>query len=344
MINLIIADDDIKVRRGLVQLIDWESMGVKVVFVAKNGKEVAETLKNVSVDVVISDIRMPVMDGLELARYIKENSLDVSVILLSGYAEFEYAQEALNQGVRQYILKPLSREKLNILSHMVIDIINEKKIRTNLIRKMHSSHFRNEILDVLRSGNYDGVDSLMELDSESMKNPPDVVRDYYLFLLSVVKDFVEENDFADILPHYTEKMMELTALDAYVSYAKNIFHEVMVGYEKRKSGNVVSNVKSYIEMFYDNEDLATASLSEYFSLSASYLSSLFKRETGVSITQYITDCRMENASKLLTTTNLPIHIIARKVGYPNIPYFNKVFKTYHGISPALYRTKGGGEQ
>ena len=167
------------------------------------------------------------------------------------------------------------------------------------------------------------------------------MRDYYLFLLSVLYEFANQIEATEILPHnYTEELIKQADKNAYIKYTEKLFSEVLGFYSKR-NGGVIKSVKSYIEISYNKEELATASISEHFGLSASYLSSLFKSETGVSVTQYITNCRMENAAKLLTTTSLPVQIISRKVGYPNVPYFNKVFKGYYDMSPAAYRAKGG---
>lgn len=103
--RLLIADDELVIRNGLVSL-DWEKIGITEVYSARNGMEAKELLLSEPIDIVIFDIRMPGMTGLELAAMVKEYSMDTSVILLTGFSEFSYAQEALRSGVSDYLLKP----------------------------------------------------------------------------------------------------------------------------------------------------------------------------------------------------------------------------------------------
>lgn len=103
--RLLIADDELVLRRGLLSL-DWDSIGISEVFSASNGIEAKELLLSTAIDIVIFDIRMPGLTGLELAAMVKEYSLDTAVILLTGFSEFEYAREAMKNQVYEYLLKP----------------------------------------------------------------------------------------------------------------------------------------------------------------------------------------------------------------------------------------------
>ena len=105
--NLLIADDEAVIRRGLLSL-DWKSIGITDVYSVANGVEAKELLLSTSIDLVIFDIRMPGFSGLELAQMVKERSMDVAVVLLSGFSEFEYARSAMRYGVYEYLLKPVS--------------------------------------------------------------------------------------------------------------------------------------------------------------------------------------------------------------------------------------------
>lgn len=111
MIHLLIADDEAIIRKGLLSL-DWESIGVHIVGAVSNGIEALEMVQSQKVDIVLSDIRMPGMDGIELAQFLKSNELCVKMIFLSGYDDFQYAQEATKWGVSEYILKPTKPEEI----------------------------------------------------------------------------------------------------------------------------------------------------------------------------------------------------------------------------------------
>ncbi len=104
--KLLIADDEVLIRKGLLSL-SWDSIGITRVYSAENGIEAKKVLLDEQIDILLSDIRMPGATGLEVAELINRYSLDMAVILLTGFSEFEYAREALKSNVYDYILKPL---------------------------------------------------------------------------------------------------------------------------------------------------------------------------------------------------------------------------------------------
>jgi two-component system response regulator YesN len=110
-----------------ISLLNWESLGYTVIGEAYSGTAALEMIMEEKPDVVLSDIRMPGLDGIELLERINREKLKTAVILISGYSEFEYAQKALRLGVFEYLLKPVDKNKLNeSLSRLKI-IMGEKK-------------------------------------------------------------------------------------------------------------------------------------------------------------------------------------------------------------------------
>lgn len=114
MYKLIIVDDEKSIREGLACCYPWEELGFEVAAVLPDGKSAWDYVERCCVDACLCDIRMPKMNGLELAKKISEEYPGLQMVLLSGYAEFEYAREAIRYGVREYILKPVKYE--NIIS------------------------------------------------------------------------------------------------------------------------------------------------------------------------------------------------------------------------------------
>lgn len=110
--RVIIADDQRMIRNGLSMMIDWGALGFEVVGLAQNGQEALALIAEKGCDLLISDIRMPAMDGLELARQARGAYPDLEIVMVSGYSEFQYAQTAMKYGVHAYLLKPISEEKL----------------------------------------------------------------------------------------------------------------------------------------------------------------------------------------------------------------------------------------
>ncbi|MDY8022383.1 response regulator [Paenibacillus polymyxa] len=104
----IVVDDETFTRKGLLQLMDWQACGFEIVGEADNGEDALELISRIHPDLVITDIRMPVLDGLELIRSVLEQSTEhPEFIILSGYSDFAYAQQALRYGVHDFILKPI---------------------------------------------------------------------------------------------------------------------------------------------------------------------------------------------------------------------------------------------
>ena len=112
MQKLIIADDERVIRETISRLIDWESLGIELTGLCKDGIEAYHMILDESPDIVLTDIRMPGMSGLELVREITQTDRQIQFIILSGYEEFDYAREAMQYGVRHYLLKPCNENKL----------------------------------------------------------------------------------------------------------------------------------------------------------------------------------------------------------------------------------------
>jgi len=127
MYKVVLVDDEILTREAIGENTPWEEAGFTLAGTAENGKEAIKVIESVRPELVITDITMPVMNGLDLTKYIKENYPDTSVIIISGYNEFEYAKKALSYGVMEYLLKPFTPDEL-------IDILN--KAREDLSKRI----------------------------------------------------------------------------------------------------------------------------------------------------------------------------------------------------------------
>jgi YesN/AraC family two-component response regulator len=109
--TLLIVDDEAIIRNGLVALV-WNEIGIDRVLSARNGLEAKETLQRHPVDIILSDIKMSGLDGIGLARFVNENSLDCAMVFLSGYSDFTFAQQAIKYQVCDYILKPMQPQAI----------------------------------------------------------------------------------------------------------------------------------------------------------------------------------------------------------------------------------------
>src|SRR5512138_1019041 len=109
MIKLLIADDEQIILDGISESIDWNSYGIKVAGTATNGVDALEMARNQCVDILVTDIKMPGLGGLELITEINGLKKGIKVILISAYEQFDFAQEAISLGALSYLTKPLKK-------------------------------------------------------------------------------------------------------------------------------------------------------------------------------------------------------------------------------------------
>jgi two-component system response regulator YesN len=137
MRNLIIADDDVIIRRGLSKNIDWASYGLNLSGTAGNGREALQLAEEQKPDIVLSDIRMPHIDGLELAEQLIAKYPDVKIILMTSYEEFKFAQKAVKLKVFDYVLKPFENEVLiETMQRAAAEYQRESNVRKQICDSM----------------------------------------------------------------------------------------------------------------------------------------------------------------------------------------------------------------
>ncbi len=132
MYNILVVDDEKTIRKGLIGFINWSYLDCNIVADVENGIAAKEILKSNHIDIVISDIKMPGIDGLELSKYIYENHHNVKIILYTGYSDFEYAKKAIKYGASDFILKPSTTKQITeVIKHVTkaIDVERAKDTR-----------------------------------------------------------------------------------------------------------------------------------------------------------------------------------------------------------------------
>lgn len=152
-IKALLVDDEVNILKNLTIVIPWDEIQVELVGTARNGVEALEMVKEHNPDLILSDIRMPVMDGLEFIRELRKLGNTSEVLMLTGYQEFEYARVALQNRVRDYILKPINYDELEATLRRVADNIRstrkEKKMEERRIGKMISLAYEKMMFDVI---------------------------------------------------------------------------------------------------------------------------------------------------------------------------------------------------
>ena len=531
--SVLLVDDEEDVVEAIIQKIDWGGLGYSLLGYAKNGLEALEIAEEKQVDVVLTDIKMPYMDGLTLSHKLKELYPSVKIIIFSGFDEFEYAKEAIRLEAEEYMLKPvdsaeLSRifkkvherldeefdEKQNInrlknyymeslpilqesfytsliegnvrqedlertmldyqitlpgklycivvlhnsislspeginpvlismsirklaeerlsknwqarfftylgntvvitqmekeedsyrltdeletlcrmakhvcnatitagvgktvsslmdlpLSYMgardavayrviygrgkaiaVSDINPEEKENRSLNRELLDEE---RLLDIYRSIRMASKEELFKdidlyIKNSSLENPS--LQEYQFFLMDLVTNihkFLLSNqlDAGLIFPKEEDVYQKVQQfnLSELSIWMKQICEKIQVVIQEKRSDKTKSFVKKAVEhvhSHYMDKDLSVEALSFELHVSAAYFSTVFKKETGKSFINYLTDYRMEKALRLLVEEEEKTYIIAESVGYSDPNYFSYAFKKKFGMSPSKYKTSG----
>lgn len=186
MFTVFIVEDEHLIREGMLNLVEWQQLGFEVVGQAADGELAWPMIQELQPDIVITDIRMPFMDGLSLSRLIKQRDRTTKIIILSGYDEFEYAQKAIKIGVEHYALKPITRAQL---TELLIEIREEKLMEVEqeeslaLLYQSAFSQNKRDFFDQLMTGSKEVLD-LIELANHLNL---DVLKEHYKLLLIMIQ-------------------------------------------------------------------------------------------------------------------------------------------------------------
>lgn len=237
MYQVLVAEDEKIIREGIKKTIEHISREFKVMWEAANGKRAIECLQTAKPDVLITDIRMPLKDGLEVIKNARRMYADINIVIISGYDEFEYAQTAMKEGVKHYLLKPIRPSELSVT-----------------LEKIYVELKREDKSDVSLSDDHEKI---------------------------------------------------------------------------RKIKNLI------VEHIHEN--LSLQELGDIVNLHPNYISTFFKQQTGMKISDFTIEERMKRAKELLSCSEMKIYEIAYAVGYKDEKHFMSVFKKQEMMPPTKFR-------
>ncbi len=489
MIRVIVADDEYFGRKVLIKKLQEVSPDIEICGEAEDGTEVMALLKEKEADVVVTDIRMPEMDGLEVAEQISIKYPEVRVIIESGYAEFEYATRAMNYGVKDYLTKPIKTEELRSaiervqgqkrkeqnkigrymdfahilenreISYTVLDdfFVHMKKSswimavaqgkngkpEEEQIQKILSiwgnqtAYFypKNEFIflftqDELESTGYSFKRKIAECEKETgillhmgvsqkfdkteefekklevaykqavyainqrllqplesiyfydskmhikalfsreeeralegclrehkLQEAREIVNKLFLQCENS-RDFTVYSLFASLIQIintinrvYSAGSQDVNHAYLFFDFKSDFYHfqtlEKLKEYifqlladvagEESVHSSIISDLLRYLEWNYQYDITVNELATRKYFVNPSYLSRLFKAETGMTFSRYLTQLRMRKAASLLKETSLKVGDIASYVGYNDVSYFIQTFKKYYEMTPDQYK-------
>lgn len=330
--KLLFVDDEDYVREQICSSINWEDLGVDLVGSCGNSIEALELMVDEMPDILVTDIKMPIMDGLELIEKAKKMNASLECVILSGYAEFSLAQSAIEHGVRQYLLKPFSKEEFEkVLRKCCKKIKNESKEKLLSIeeRSRLISNLSQELQMMLANRDAISVDDIRE----TIAFYPDASMLREALILLITEE--SKRQHMDSVIKQIPKLFENT--DNLDEQAVNLLH--LFPNESKKDSWMVSRIKNYTKEHFGYENLNLQYIAaEIVHLGVKYVGRCFLKETGMKYSEFLLEIRMEKAKELLKFEDISNEEIAEIIGLGNnVPYFYQLFKKYTGITPGEFK-------
>lgn len=351
MYKILAVDDGEIFLDELKSLNVWKTEeNFKIVDTVTNGKKAFELMGKKKYDVVLTDIRMPIMDGLQLLRNIKKYKLCKCVVLLSKFPDFTYAREGIILGAFDYLIKPLDEEHMIDLLRRIKEFLDgeaEGKSEKKEKYWIDIEEDRKRVVKFLLLGNYEAkkifrdiIENLYSvLADNGIKADIALKRIYINIIYEVYSNYKWLNkylniDFFESIDYLNEGNND----SIKEMYVRKIiwFLDFLNKFSFNSSDEIINQVSEYI-LENPDSDLKLKVISEKFYVNNTYLSNIFKKKLGIGFNEYVTIVKMERAKYLLINTNLKAYEIAYKIGYSDKNYFSKLFKNYFGKSPSEYR-------
>ena len=356
MLNVLIADDERLSREGIRDLISWKELDMQVVHTSEDGEEALSYLLSHPVDILLTDIRMPKMDGLTLLGQLHRRSPAPAAILISGYDDFSYAQQAIHYGVVSYLLKPIRLEELTLALQKAADRYartrsqypEEAEIARYRLQGRPTVHALTE--DIARdisldrpegtAAHLDALCACILSGGYTVGMARRIAFSAIYRLIHLLGEFSGEEisltgdmDRLTALSTARDAQEVLLLLRAFVTDT----HARTAGAMGRRHRRAVQALMASVQERYAEPELSLSALADSAGMSPNYLSTLFRQQTGKTFSDYLLAYRIEMARALLADTDLKIYEIAFRVGFSDAKYFSKAFKDATGQTPLQYR-------
>lgn len=198
MYTLVIADDEVSIRDGLKCIIDWDKAGFTLIGEASNGTDTLDLILSKQPDLVLLDVHMPKMHGIDVARISREKGFEGKYIILSGYSDFKYAQSAIQYGVDYYLTKPLDEEELLQAIHKIHTELERKTLQTTYATAYRKMAKDTVLHDFMKRQSYEDLETISEEEKKRLHLAADVYQ-VVIYENYNLKSQDLDYDFAELL-------------------------------------------------------------------------------------------------------------------------------------------------
>jgi two-component system, response regulator YesN len=337
--RVLIVDDEPVILRGLVKMVERYPGPITAIDTADDGETAYEAIRKSEPHIVMTDLRMKRMDGLELCELIHKHYGHIQVAVISGYNDFGYAQRAMAYGVKRYVLKPATqKDSHEVLHELLLSSIGgyvpvQKYVEW--VDKLEESIWTlqsDELTRRLEEGEQSGMFSTLNLIQLN-----ELLEDCLNMIVSRLRQRNWPLQTSGITQGGFHTKSEV--MDAFTGRVLQILDELRLT-RKGNFKDPMEEAKAYIDKHL-SEEITLEEVARKVGLTRTYFSALFKKMTGETFVHYRIKKRMEKACQLLAVPNRTISDIAVEVGYEDYPHFTKTFKNVTGFTQSEYRASLG---
>ncbi|MFX3636240.1 MAG: response regulator [Candidatus Pristimantibacillus sp.] len=335
--HILIVDDEMIIRNGLKNMMLSYSKPFASIRVAENGEQALDLIAEYPPQIVITDIRMPRMDGLELCKRIHESYPYIRVVVISGFAEFEYAKQCVAYGVKEYMLKPVIKMDIHEMLDRLLTALDK-----GVVTPTQSEKWLDEMTEHIWNLRLPDVDKCLDewltycgerIDHPNQLN--ELLEDSFLAVLDRLK--VKGYSFTD-----SDSYLEKKTLPEIKMRFRDKVNSITDELAQRRGGfkDLLAEAKAYIEQNIAKE-VTLEEVANLVGLTPNYFSLYFKKATGVTFINYRMSKRIEAAEQLLALPHYRIVDVAHETGYEDYSHFAKTFRKMKGITPTEFRSRLG---
>lgn len=357
MYKVVIVDDEPLFRKNLIAKINWEDFRLQVAGEAENGAEALQVIREVAPDIVFTDIKMPVLDGLAMLRQANETEArtrEIKFILLSSYSDFEFSRRAIQCGAFDYLLKPVKEEEIAGVLLRAVDALNAARQNDDLLRNIELRHkvvasYESLLIHFTESRDIHHIDKCIDEFYQTLDSF-DQGEAYYNSCIEfavVVHKICDmfKLDAAEIIPKYIRRNAAADGREWRQETARQTVREMfgrmmdrLICSKNSEGRKIIEEVLAFIAEHYAQK-ISLEQIAKRYFINPSYFSQLFKNTTGQNFSNYLIGLRLQKARELLELGSFKVYQVAAMVGYDDEKHFSQIFKKYTGQSPTEYTEK-----
>lgn len=339
MYKLIFVDDEVRTIEALSKVIPWEELNIRMIGIFDSGIEALQMIIDERPDILVTDLVMPVMGGLELITRAKEMYPSLECLVLSGREEFELARGAIACGARDYLVKPCQKDELiQSLRKFVKSIEGKRNLRIEdySLRQGRAEELYEQLMLLCKSNS-----NLQERDVEKLLADN---KDYGMLKDATIIAVVQNESSAQRVKEILKELSQKRDTDAIISYVVAVFNSL--NFKKQTTDATVQKIIEYVNENYSMQSLNLQHIADQVVfLSSRYIGKRFKVAMNMKFSDYLLQIRMDKAIAILEQSQrISAGEVAEKVGLGNnLQYFYRLFRQRTGMTVREFKNQVGKE-